>query len=607
MLLRDSARLVPPLATALVVSLALTPLVRLIAVRCGWVSRPVHDRWGRRAIARLGGVAMYAAFLLSTLFWMPLDKPVVGLLIGSTMVFGLGLADDIKRMSPYTKLIGQLVIGTVVVVCGIQINIVQWEWVAIPATVLWFVLVMNAFNLLDNMDGLASGTGAIAAGFCAIHAAMSGQWAVASLAAIVCGSSVGFLAFNFPPAKIYMGDSGSHLLGLSLAALALMGTWQHSTQLLSVLAFPALVLAVPIFDTCFVTLQRLLNRQHPFVGGTDHVSHRLAILGLSVRQTVLTLYALSMAFGLLSLISVQLRPLPGVALWLSALTGLILCGAYLANVNVYRLEDRPAGDETTAVPTGATRIETMLLHKRRLLEILVDFCLICSVYVFAYLLRFEGYLSPDLQRLIVKSLPIVLVIKLTSFASYGLYRGIWRYLSLTDIMAMFKAVIIASVASAMAILYVWRFEGFSRSVLIIDAMLTFLAVGGSRVVERLLDEWITLATARGKPVLIIGTGDAGVRIVRLLKDEEPVIHRVVAFLDDDRRMHGMVIHGVPVVGGRDRLVELIQRYGVREVLVAVCDPPGVLLEHIRTCCEPNSVTWRVVTASVTNAAYTHAD
>ena len=579
----------------------------MIAVRCGWVSRPVHDRWGRRAIARLGGVAMYAAFLLSTLFWMPLDKPVVGLLIGSTMVFALGLADDIKRMSPYTKLIGQLVIGTVVVVCGIQINIVQWEWVAIPATVLWFVLVMNAFNLLDNMDGLASGTGAIAAGFCAIHAALSGQWPVASLAAIVCGSSIGFLAFNFPPAKIYMGDSGSHLLGLSLAALALMGTWQHSTQLLSVLAFPALVLAVPIFDTCFVTLQRLLNRQHPFVGGTDHVSHRLAILGLSVRQTVLTLYGLSLAFGFLSLVSVQLRPLPGVALWLSAFTGLILCGAYLANVKVYRLEERPAGDETVAMPAGATRIETMLLHKRRLLEILVDFCLICSVYVFAYLLRFEGYLSPDLQRLIVKSLPIVLVIKLTSFASYGLYRGVWRYLSLTDIMAMFRAVCVASIASALAILYVWRFEGFSRSVLIIDAMLTFLAVGGSRVVERLLDEWITLATARGKPVLIIGTGDAGVRIVRLLKDEEPVIHRVVAFLDDDRRMHGMVIHGVPVVGGRDRLIELIQRYGVREVLVAVSDPPGNLLEHIRTCCEPNSVAWRVVTASVTNAAYTHVD
>ncbi len=604
MLLQDNLRLTPPLATALLLSLALTPLVRRTAVRYGWVSRPVQDRWGRRAIARLGGVAMYAAFILSVLCWIPLDRSVIGLLAGTTLVFGLGLADDIKRMSPYTKLLGQLLIGTLVVLSGIQVNLVQWgEWVAIPVSVLWFVLVMNAFNLLDNMDGLAGGIGAIAAGFCAIHAAMCGQWTVATLAAIVCGSSLGFLSFNFPPAKIFMGDSGSHLLGLSLAVLALMGTWQHSTQLLSVLAFPAMVLAVPIFDTCFVTFQRLLNRQHPFVGGTDHVSHRLAILGLSVRQTVITLYAVSVAFGIFSLVSVQLRLLPALALWLSVFTVLILFGAYLANVKVYRLEERPTEEETAQLPTTGTRIETMLLHKRRLLEILIDFCLICSVYVFAYLLRFEGSLSGDLQRLIMKSLPILLVAKLSSFAAYGLYRGGWRYLSLSDIMTIFRAVSVGSTVSALILLYAWRFEGFSRAVLIIDAMLTFLAIGGSRVVERLLDEWITLASARGKPVIIIGTGDAGARIVRLLKDEEPVNHRVVAFLDDDRRMHGMVIHGVPVAGGRDRLKELIARYGVREVLVAISDPPGNLLEHIRACCEPNSVAWRVVTASVTDATY----
>jgi UDP-GlcNAc:undecaprenyl-phosphate GlcNAc-1-phosphate transferase len=600
-LLPQLVALAPAFGTALGLSLLLTPLVRSLAVRYGWVSRPVEDRWGRRVIARLGGVAMFASFVTAVLLWVPLTPPVTSLLVGGGLVFLLGLLDDIRRMPPYTKLVAQLLIGSLVVLGGIRITLVEWAWLAVPLSILWFVLVMNAFNLLDNMDGLSAGVGAIAAGVCAVHAVLGGQGTVASLAAVVSGMCLGFLRSNFPPAKIFMGDSGSHLLGLGLAALALMGSWRHSTQLLSVLAVPTLVLAVPIFDTCFVTIQRLAHRQHPFAGGTDHVSHRLAILGLTVQQTVLALYALSLCVGVLSLVSANLRLLPALALWLSVFTGLILCGLYLGKVNVYRLAPRPA-EATGEWPKPPTLISTMLLHKRRLLEVLVDFCLISSMYVFAHLLRFEGALSRDLQQLIVKSLPIILVVKLASFAAHRLYRGAWRYLGLSDVITIFKAVTVGSVVSALVLLYVWRFEGFSRAVLIIDGMLTFLAVGGSRVVERLLDEWITRASAQGAPVVIIGAGDSGARVARLLRDEEPPSRRVVAFLDDDPRTWGSRIHGVAVVGGRDRLGELIQRAGAREVLVAMSDPPGELLQDVRRQCEPRGVAWTVVTAGITHAA-----
>ncbi len=158
--------------TAIALTILLTPFVRHLAVRTGIVARPVEDRWGRRAIARLGGVAMFIGFLGTILLWFHprSTPPVFGLLIGSVLVFLLGLFDDIRPMPPYTKLVAQLFIGCIVVASGgIRIELIQWPWVAIPLSIIWLVFTMNAFNLLDNMDGLAAGGGGIAAGFCAIH------------------------------------------------------------------------------------------------------------------------------------------------------------------------------------------------------------------------------------------------------------------------------------------------------------------------------------------------------------------------------------------------------------------------------------------------------
>ncbi len=597
------SRMVLAAATAYLFTVFLTPLVRTVAVRSGWLSKPVEDRWGKRVIARCGGVAMFGAFMASAVAWIPLGQAPIGLFIGSALIFALGLLDDLHRLFPYTKLIAQLLIGCVVVFSGIHIDLESWRWLSIPISVLWLVLIINAFNLLDNMDGLAAGVGALAAAFCAFHAAHSQQWVLVLLASILCGSCIGFLHFNFPPAKIFMGDSGSHFLGLSLAIMGLLGSWHHSTQLLSVLALPSLVLAVPIFDTCFVTIQRLLHRQHPFTGGTDHVSHRLAILGLSTRQTVLSLYAISACLGILSVITAGLKPLPALMSWLVVLSLLVLFGQYLARVKVYHIQREPIQTQQMAIgSSAATLIDTMLVHKRRLMEILVDFVLVSSAYVFAHLLRFEGLLTADLQRLIVQSLPILLVIKLVCFWSHGLYRGVWRYLSLSDLFSIFKAVTIGSIFSSLALLYLWRFEGYSRAVSIIDWLLCLFAVGGSRVVERVLDEWIhTAAVEQGVPILIIGAGDTGERVARYLKSEGNKKQRVIGFLDDDPIKQGSRIHGFTVLGTSSHLAGVLKSFRVRQVFIAIKDPPGNLLQHVQLCCEPDGIAWQVVTAGVTTA------
>ena len=586
------------LLTAFGLTFALNPLVRAVALRFGWAGRPLTGRWSRRVVARLGGVAMFAGFAVASLLWVPLEPVVVSLLRGGTLVFAVGLVDDLRPMRPYTKLFCQLLVGCVMVIGGVRIELVEQPWLAIPLSVFWFVFVMNAFNLLDNMDGLAAGVGAIAAVFCVFHAAASSQWIEATMAAVICGVCVGFLSHNFPPAKIFMGDSGSNLLGLSLATVALLGSWQHSTQLLSVLAIPVLLLAVPIFDTCFVTLQRLVNRRHPFSGGVDHVSHRLAILGLSQRQTVVVLYGFSLGFGCLSIASLYVRPFAALAMWLSALSLLLVAGAYLAKVKVYDLKRAPMAEGSEPSRGPATIIETMLLHKRRLVEVLVDFSLICAAYVTAHLLRFESTLSPEFHHLIMQSLPVILVVKLSCFTGFGLYRGLWRYIGLQDVLTIFKAVTLGSLVSTLALLYLWRFEGYSRTVFIIDWLLLFLAVSASRAAERLFNEWITAAAEGALPVVIIGAGDTGERVLRQTRHDARHKRRVVGFLDDDPRKQGSRIQGCPVIGTRADLAKLLGRCGAREVLIAVNDPPGQLLAHVRDCCEGRGVTWKVAAAGV---------
>jgi len=314
----------------------------------------------------------------------------------------------------------------------------------------------------------------------------------------------------------------------------------------------------------------------------------------------MVLYGMSALLGVVSVISADLNSLHTLAIWLFIVTVLILVGRYLSRVNVYRVERKSESVRGSDL-AKTTLIETMLLHKRRLVEILVDFSLVSACYVVAHLLRFEGVLSTHLHRLILQSLPIIIVIKLTCFAWCGLYRGVWRYLGLADLTAIGKAVTLGSLLSSVALLYLWRFDGYSRAVLVIDWMLLLLTIGGSRIIERLLDEWIHAAAKRTIPVLIVGAGDTGERVLRYLKYEGRGNRWVLGFLDDDAHKKGSRIHGISVLGGRGKLPELLDTHQVREVLVAINDPPGDLLQFIQRLCEPKGISWKVVSAGITDA------
>lgn len=570
-------------------SALLIPFVRRFSLRAGCVSRPAHDRWGHRVVTRLGGVPI-AVIFLATVAWGALEDPrMLGLLLGGILMGLTGLIDDFRRLHPYSKLIAQIVAGCLVAFFGIQFDL-PISYLSIPLTIGWLVLVINAFNLMDNMDGLSAGIGAIAAGFCTWHALEMEQWPLALVSSSLLGGTLGFLRYNLPPAKIFMGDTGSQVIGLGLGSLALMGTWHQSTRLLGIVAIPTLLLAVPIFDTCFVTIERILHRRHPFQGGTDHLSHRLEILGLSNRQVVFALYALSAAFGALSLLLASQSPFTVTSLSLLAVGLLALVGSYLAKVRVYA-----RGPSATA-ELPVTLIETTLLHKWRILEVFVDFILVCASYVLAHALRFEATITPDLEALILQSLPWIIAVKMFCFFCCGLYRGLWRYISLTDLVNVFRAVCVGGVLSALILLYLWRFEGYSRAVFIIDGLLLFIFIGAARLTEPLLNEWISHSVHTATPVLVMGAGDTGELLLQQLKLDRLRRRRVVGFLDDDKNKQGNRIHGIPILGSRQELGRVVKEFSVREVLIAMRHPPADLTQQIKSYSEENGIAWKVVSS-----------
>jgi UDP-GlcNAc:undecaprenyl-phosphate GlcNAc-1-phosphate transferase len=295
-----------------------------------------------------------------------------------------------------------------------------------------------------------------------------------------------------------------------------------------------------------------------------------------------------MFFGGISVFSMFVNPIVTLMLVLVAAITLIYFATFLGKVKVYT--DVKAKDFTKR--NGRVILDGMLMHKRRILEVGVDFILICVAYISAYLLRFEGALSNQNQELIVKSLPVIVIIKYIVFFRFGLYRGIWRYVSVPDLIDIFKAVLYATIASAMAILFIWRFQGFSRAAFVIDWILLFVLISGARILERIYKEIFDQASLNGRNVLIYGAGDAGEMVLREIKNNRILGYRPVGFLDDDEEKIGRRIHGVSVLGSRRDMVQIVKDKEVNEIIVAIPRLSGNVFEETIGLCKSLDIAYR---------------
>lgn len=555
-----------PLIIALLVSIFLVPVIRWYSFRINRVAIPRTDRWHRQPTPTLGGIGIFVAFAISLLVvWLTkIDRDLFSIrwsiLLSIVIMFSIGLYDDFKHINPPIKLAFQILAATLVIFFGGNtINFFRWPIANILLTYFWLVGITNAINLLDNMDGLAGGVALIASGFLSVFFWKTEYPELLILSLALAGSILGFLVFNFPPAKIFMGDSGSMLLGFSLAALAVARRTQAS-NIFAIVGVPTLVFLLPILDTGLVAITRILRGQSPAIGGTDHTSHRLVAFGLSERQAVLVLYGIAIISGLASIgleawdYDLSLVLIPILLIILSLLV------AYLARMKVVSTQQ----DQ----PNGITRWIVNITYKRRIFELVFDLLLIGVSYYLAFWTRFGLNMTSTSMNLFLQSWPIALGITYGSFYLLGIYRGMWRYIGITDLIRYVGASMLAGGVSWIFIQLAFPSQPFTGDVFLLFIIYLLIGLAGSRSSFQVLDRLYIRQFSRiqKENVLLYGAEDAGEIALRWILRNPTIGYSVVGFLDDDSLKWGSNIHGVNILGDINKLDQFIHERQVSGVI-----------------------------------------
>ncbi|MFL5946460.1 MAG: hypothetical protein ACJ74D_13335 [Gaiellaceae bacterium] len=577
-----------PAAAAAIWLLLRTPLAARLA------TAPREDRWHQRTTPMLGGIGIFVGLLAG--FWIavaagaaPASRELVAIVGGCAILFVAGLLDDLFSLGPIPKLAAQFAAAGLVIANGLTISgLISNDFLAGAVALVWLVGMTNAFNLLDNMDGLAATLAGIAALFFAIDAVtVHDNDAVLALALALALACAGFLPFNLRrnrAAAVFMGDSGSQMLGFALAALGLTASWKVAGTTVATLLLPVLVLAVPILDTTLVTVVRLLDGRPVYQGGRDHTSHRLVYHGLSEKRAVVLLAVISAALGATSLFYAVLDNA-----WVT-LIGVLLTFALLVQfASVLSDVERSPG-----LVEDRGWLRTFVANPRRLAESLVDFALITASFAVAYYLRLQGGGSDYERHIFLVSLAVLLAVRYAAFIPFGLYRGVWRYAGARDAAAIVGAVLVSEVVAYLILDATQVWGSFPRSVFVIDALVCTLVIGASRFWERAFVRGVSTLTGRSDRhrTLIVGAGRSGRSLLRELR--ETAGEQVIGFVDDDPRLARRRLQGVPVLGGLMEIESVLAKTRPDTVLVTVPDAPRERLGLVIDACTLAEVPCRFV-------------
>jgi UDP-GlcNAc:undecaprenyl-phosphate/decaprenyl-phosphate GlcNAc-1-phosphate transferase len=590
------------LVGAFALCVILTPMVRWIAARNGWEAQPSSDRWHTRPTALMGGIAIFAAVITPLLFhsdfasvWRLISKtgqtgrlPSIGatIAIGATFLFLIGLLDDFKNIKPQTKLVGQILAASLVTFFGYRLHWFNSLTLDTIATLFWVVGITNAFNLIDNMDGLCAGVGLVASTSLAVLFRGATPEAF-RLALIVAGALAGFLVYNFNPAKIFMGDCGSLVVGFSISVLALYFPEKGSATYLATLAVPVLILLVPILDTSLVTIIRLLSGRKASTGGKDHTSHRLVLIGFSERSAVLFLYGVGAIAGMAGVFVSQSDSITSPAVILPMALAIVLMGVYLSQLRIY-----PEKEFSVLRDHRFARVVVDITYKKQLLFVGLDSIIIIFAYYAAYRLRFNGPAFTYFFTSFLKSLPIIIGCKLAVFLLIGIYRGFWAFISTNDVFLYIRASLLASLASVVVVTFAYRFHGFSKGAFIIDWFITTALVLGVRGSFKLFLETQKRKTLTGDRIVIYGAGRGGELLLREILNNKQLNVKPLGFIDDDPIKKGKKIQGYPILGSFEMLDAIHAKHQLNGVLISFNDTGGTheqIHQKIRQWCLDNDL------------------
>ena len=578
---------------ATITALAVGALVRRLAPAYGVVVPPRPDRWHSVPTPTMGGIAIAAAtvagFGAAALLADSLGNVTewAAVVVAALAMFAVGVLDDQLHLSPVAKLVASLVVGAFLVFALVGVE----PEGALPTGytlvgIIWFAGLCHAFNLLDNMDGLATGVALIAALFLAW---LLGNALGAGLTLVLfalAGALLGFLYWNRPRARLFMGDCGSLFIGALLGGTSLVPVVHPLVDFIKALSSPVgpeilvvLILVVPLFDTAFVLVLRRLAGRSATRGGTDHVSHRLVSLGLSERSAVRTLYLLGLIGGFTAWILMRWSA-PEEQFFIVALFGVlvIIVGIYLARVEAYNAEDFRALQKSSFAPFLKD-----LAFKFHVGEVLLDMILITACYYAAFRLRFEDDELQQFLRTFNESLPIVLGLKIAALYLSGLYRRSWETFGFRDLAAVARGVGMGTLLTVALTYYVYRGES-SRAVLVLDGLLLALAIFATRASFRTMSSMASARNRRHRRVLVYGAGGFGRLLVREMRANPAWKMNPVGFIDDDPMKAHRWIAGVPVRGSIDHLEQMLTRISVDEVLLSSPKINGTVEHRIREIC-----------------------
>lgn len=592
-------------------SIVLTQGVRWVAPRLGAVDQPDDRKMHQIPVPRLGGLAVVGAMAATLLMatcadLMPQQVPVAGstswgaLLVGGAVIFFCGLWDDLSPISAKTKFLAQLAAAGIAVWFGVQLDRIAFAGdhvfglgiLSIPITLLWIVGITNAFNLIDGLDGLSAGLGSIAAATCAAIFFYSGAVDDATVLMVLLGALLGFLPFNFNPAKIFLGDSGSLVLGYVLAVMVVTGSQKYATA--TAVVIPLLSLGVPIIDTLLSMVRRMFSHRpceasqlkswtsgflalkQVFIADRDHIHHRLMARGLSHRGAVLTLYAAAASLSVLALVS-------AVAQYRNAVL-LLITVAVATAIGIAKL-----GYLDGAVSRIGSAFEQVDRPKfdRSFFFGFADLLLIALAYWGAYVL-FTAREAMSVLQWHLNMFPIVALVQLSIFWVSGLYRGLWRAIGVGDLMRVAIAVSAGGALSYSFVIINQPPDG-TGSLFVVHTLLLGWLMGGLRSAYRLVDYSQFHGVLAARPVLIYGAGLGGRLLLRELRQNAARGFHAIGFIDDDRRLQGRLISGLPVLGtGRDLNALLLGRH-IHTLLVSSHAITGPLLQQALEDCQAQGV------------------
>jgi UDP-GlcNAc:undecaprenyl-phosphate GlcNAc-1-phosphate transferase len=573
---------------ALVYSLIATPLVIKLAKIRGWVVAPRADRWHTKPTALMGGISIYFSFisiLIASSIYFKFDWLIV---IAFTIMFVTGLVDDLNELKPIYKLLAQVFSTFILVYNGYIFGNELLGWLGVPITFLWVIGITNAINLLDNMDGLSAGISSIVALIIGAISMIEGDYQTALLSFILAASTLGFLRYNFNPAKIFMGDCGSLFLGFVLSYLALSVQRNlNDASVYIIMILPLSLMVIPILDTSLVTIKRLISGRKIYMGGKDHTSHRLVAMGLTEKKAVLLLYGIGLLWGVTT---VLLSSYKDPSLYLPIIAVLLIAtaffGLFLSNVKVYNESEEKIAylrSRGQNVDKGGVLLRLLLMNKKIIFGVSFDILIISASFFMTAKLT-----GMDASKNYI-TLALFILVKIISFFIANSYRKTWRFISFTDINSNFISGLIASVFLYFLVNSLFRDVNFPISFYLIDFLLSFTGIILMRIFFKYFRETILRYRTYSDKVVIYGAGELGHMLSKQLFISDKYRFKPVAFIDDDATMKSTIINGIEIMGTPDEIIEVCKASNASIVIAASSLIEDQKLHEIKPLLQKNNI------------------